>query len=253
MDRRAARGAWRRGGRHARPACTQHQVRHPAPAGGDAGGHRARRRPVRGQHLPGRAVAAADVLPATRAGLGALSHADRRTVAVRLGHAPRRRRHGRFGPQCRLGDAWEMRLSLHAIVIGAGADALVAAHLLARRGKQVLVVEERAPAAQDFGWVPSQVLRALGLELKADAPDPWITTLLPEGGRLELWRDPGRASESIRRYSERDARRWPDFCRRMAALARLFEQIYLAAPVDPLNLRFALRVRGLGREGMVDL
>lgn len=144
-------------------------------------------------------------------------------------------------------------MSFHAIVIGAGADALVAAHLLARRGKRVLVVEERAPAAQDSGWVPSQVIRELGLELKADAPDPWVTALLPDGGRLELWRDLGRASESIRRYSERDARRWPDFCRRMAALARLFERIYLETPVDPLNLRFALRVRGLGREGMVDL
>jgi phytoene dehydrogenase-like protein len=39
----------------------------------------------------------------------------------------------------------------------------------------------------------------------------------------------------------------------MAALARLFEQLYLETPTDPLNLRLALRVRGLGREGMVDL
>jgi len=144
-------------------------------------------------------------------------------------------------------------LSFHAIVIGAGVDALVAAHLLAGRGKQVLVVEERAPVAQDLGWVPPQVTGALGLELKADAPDPWITALLPDGGKLELWRDVRRTSESIRRFSDRDARRWPDFCRRMAMLARLFERLYLETPADPLNLRFALRVRGLGREGMVDL
>jgi len=144
-------------------------------------------------------------------------------------------------------------LSFHAVVIGGGVDALVAAHLLARRGKQVLVVEERAPAAQDFGWVPSQVVRELGLELKIDAPDPWATALLQDGGKLELWRDVRRTSASIRRFSERDAQRWPDFCRRMAALARLFEQLYLETPAAPLNLRFALRVRGLGREGMVDL
>ena len=144
-------------------------------------------------------------------------------------------------------------MSFHAIVIGAGVDALVAAHLLAGRGKQVLVVEERAPVAQDLGWVPPQVTGALGLELKADAPDPWITALLPDGGKLELWRDVRRTSESIRRFSDRDARRWPDFCRRMAMLARLFERLYLETPADPLNLRFALRVRGLGREGMVDL
>jgi phytoene dehydrogenase-like protein len=144
-------------------------------------------------------------------------------------------------------------LSFHAIIIGSGVDALVAAHLLARRGRQVLVVEERAPATQDFGWVPSQVVGELGLTLAVDAPDPWITALLQDGGKLELWRDVRRTSESIRRFSERDARSWPDFCRRMAALARLFERLYLETPADPLNLRFALRVRGLGRESMVYL
>jgi len=144
-------------------------------------------------------------------------------------------------------------LSVHAIVIGSGVDALVAAHLLARRGKQVLVVEERAPAARDFGWVPAQVVGELGLKLEVQTPDPWASALLPDGGRLELWRDVRRTSESIRRFSERDAQRWPDFCRRMAMLARLFERLYLETPADPLNLRFALRVRGLGREGMADL
>ena len=144
-------------------------------------------------------------------------------------------------------------MSFHAIVIGTGVDALVAAHLLARRGKQVLVVEERAPAALDFGWVPAQVIRELGLELEVHFPDPWVTALLPDGGKLELWRDMGRSTQAIRRHSERDAQRWPHFARRMAALARLFEQLYLDAPTDPLNLRFALAARGLGREGMVDL
>jgi len=142
---------------------------------------------------------------------------------------------------------------IHAIVIGSGVDALVAAHVLARTGKQVLVVEERPPAAQDFGWVPPQVTGALGLQLEVQAPDPWATALLPDGGKLELWRDMRRTIESIRRFSERDAQRWPGFCRRMAALARLFEPVYTEAPSDPLNLRLALRVRRLGREGMVDL
>ncbi|HEY7241036.1 MAG TPA: NAD(P)/FAD-dependent oxidoreductase [Burkholderiales bacterium] len=144
-------------------------------------------------------------------------------------------------------------MSFHAVVIGTGADALVAAHVLARRGKQVLVVAERSPAARDFGWVPSAVIRELGLDLEIDAPDPWVAALLPDGGKLELWRDIRRTAESIGRHSERDAQRWPDFCRRMAALARLFEQLYLEPPTDPLDLRFALRVRRMGREGMVDL
>ena len=144
-------------------------------------------------------------------------------------------------------------MSFHAIVIGAGVDALVAAHVLARGGKQVLVVEERPPAGQAFGWVPLQVIRELSLRLKVEAPDPWVSALLPDGGKLELWRDIRRTAESIRRFSERDAQKWPDFCRRMAALARLFEELYTEPPTDPLNLRLALRVRSLGREGMVDL
>jgi phytoene dehydrogenase-like protein len=144
-------------------------------------------------------------------------------------------------------------LSVHAIVIGAGVDALVCAHLLGRAGRQVLVIEETPVKARDFGWVPPQIIAELGLRLKAEAPDPWASALLPDGGKLELWRDTRRTSESIRRFSERDAQRWPEFCRRMAALARLFEELYTEAPTDPLSLRLALRVRGLGREGMVDL
>ena len=128
---------------------------------------------------------------------------------------------------------------IDAIVIGAGADALVAAHLVARGGKQVLVVEERSPAAQDSGWVPSQIVRELDLSLEAEAPDPWARVVLPDGGTLELWRDARRTSDSLRRLSEKDAARWPDFCERMARLARLFERLYLEEPVDLLDLGLA--------------
>jgi phytoene dehydrogenase-like protein len=101
--------------------------------------------------------------------------------------------------------------------------------------------------------VPSQVTGELGLKLAVHAPDPWVSALLPDGGKLELWRDVSRTSDAIKRFSARDAQRWPEFCRRIAALARLLEQLYMEAPTDPLNLRLALRVRRLGREGMLDL
>ncbi|HVJ24483.1 MAG TPA: hypothetical protein VM756_11160, partial [Burkholderiales bacterium] len=76
---------------------------------------------------------------------------------------------------------------------------------------------------------------------------------LPEGGRLELWRDMARSVESIRRLSARDAERWPAFCKRMARLARFLEVLYAAPPPDPLSLSFALRARRLGRQGLEDL
>ncbi|HVJ24114.1 MAG TPA: hypothetical protein VM756_09285, partial [Burkholderiales bacterium] len=139
-----------------------------------------------------------------------------------------------------------------AIVIGGSADALIAAHLLARAGREVMMVEG-GDASQD-GWVPPKVLRELRLEgLRLHWPDPWLTLPLPEGGRLELWRDMARSVESIRRLSARDAERWPAFCKRMARLARFLEALYAAPPPDPLSLPFALRARRLGRQGLEDL
>jgi phytoene dehydrogenase-like protein len=140
-----------------------------------------------------------------------------------------------------------------AIVIAGHADSLLAAHLLARAGHEVLLVEEKS-AQRDDGWVLPQVLSQLRLDgLELHSPDPWISAPLPAGGRLELWRDMARSVESIRRVSARDAARWPEFCERMARLADFLETVYAQAPPDPLSIRFALRARRLGKEGLADL
>jgi phytoene dehydrogenase-like protein len=140
-----------------------------------------------------------------------------------------------------------------AIVIGGGADALVAAQVLARAGREVMVIESAASAPDD-GWVPPKVLRELRIEgVKLAWPDPWLVVPLPDGGRLELWRDIARSAQSIRRLSARDAERWPAFCERMARLARFLEGVYAAAPPDPLSPGFALRARRLGKQTLRDL
>ena len=139
-----------------------------------------------------------------------------------------------------------------AIVIGGGTDALVAAQMLARAGREVITLEGNT--ARDEGWVPPKVLRELRLEgLKLEWPDPWLTVPLPGGGRLELWRDMARSVDAIRRVSEHDAGRWPEFCSRIARLARFLEAVYAAPPPDPLSARFALRARRLGALGLADL
>jgi phytoene dehydrogenase-like protein len=139
------------------------------------------------------------------------------------------------------------------IVIGGGADALVAAQLLARARREVMMIEG-AGTAPDDGWVPPQVLRALGLEeLTLEWPDPWLTIPLAGNARLELWRDMARSVDAIRQVSARDAERWPEFCERMARLARFLERVYAAPPPDPLSARFALRARGLGKRALGDL
>src|SRR5918996_1364067 len=70
----------------------------PSTAGSDAEGHRRRDRPVRGQHLPGRAHAGAAVLEPPRPRVGSVTNPDPEPVAVRLGGASRRRDHGGAGP-----------------------------------------------------------------------------------------------------------------------------------------------------------
>ena len=140
-----------------------------------------------------------------------------------------------------------------AIVIGGCADALVAAQLLARAGREVMVIEGKHASADD-GWVPPKVLKALRVDGYAlQWPDPWLAAPLPGGGRLELWRDMARSVEAIRQVSARDAERWPKFCARMARLSRFLEAVYAAPPPDPLSPRFALRARLLGRTGLSDL
>ena len=51
----------------------------------------------RRQHLPGRTFAGTTFLPAPGAGLGAVPHSDQEPLHVRIGHASRRRHHGRPG------------------------------------------------------------------------------------------------------------------------------------------------------------
>jgi len=144
-------------------------------------------------------------------------------------------------------------LNARAIVIGAGVDALVAAHLLARAGRQVLVLDEGMRARDDEGWVLPQIPHELGLQVKVERQEPWVTVPLPQGGALELWHDMRRTVEALRRLSKRDAASWPEFCARMAILARLFEHLYGAPPANPLSVGLALRVRRLGRQAMEDL
>ena len=143
-------------------------------------------------------------------------------------------------------------MSTPAIVVGSGVDALVAAHLLAR-GRPVTVIVEKASSTDVAGWIPPQLVSDLGLDLKIEAPDPWVSAALPDGGKLELWRDIGRTAEALKRLNARDAAKWPGFCARMTHIARLFEQIYTESPMDPRSLKLALGVRRLGRQGMEDL
>lgn len=157
-------------------------------------------------------------------------------------------------------------MSHDAIVVGAGANELVAAHYLARAGRRVLVVSA-APAADDLdtGWVPPRIVADLELArhgFRRLEPDPWLVAALPDGGTLELRRDVSAAAAAVARLSRSDAAKWPVFCERMRRFALLLERLYAAPPPDPLTtagselarlLALGISARRLGRAGLEEL
>ena len=121
------------------------------------------------------------------------------------------------------------------IVIGAGHNGLVAATYLAKAGRKVLVLERRAVAGGQLapiafgkdldvdplhpgGRLRPDIVRDLGLAQHGlrspeGGPVPGYVAPLSDGGVLRLSADSRDAAtlDSLRRLSERDAARWPEF------------------------------------------
>lgn len=155
-----------------------------------------------------------------------------------------------------------------AIVIGAGANGLVAAAALGRAGLRVQLLERSdaigglgrleefapgfraTPLALDRGWVPPMVGRGLGLDgLEVAEQASPVTVVLAPGESLTLSRDVGRAAEAIRRYSAADAAKWPAFTAQLRKLAGFLEALYqVPAPdIDSTALGEVLTMLGLAR------
>lgn len=129
------------------------------------------------------------------------------------------------------------------IVIGAGHNGLVTACYLARAGRRVLVLERAATAggqlaAADFegaaydplhagGALRPDIVRELGLSLTEGSSQPYVS-LLPDGRSLALSTARGDAAtlEAIRRHSESDAQRWPEFVAFMDRAAAFLDAAY---------------------------
>ena len=135
-----------------------------------------------------------------------------------------------------------------AIVIGAGHNGLVAANYLAKAGKKVLVLERRdiaggqlvtesfgdgllADSLHASGRLRPDIVRDLGLSGAAfeDSPAPAYASLLGDGAMLELYTSSSAApnADSIRRFSARDAARWPEFIGFMDRAAAFLDAAYL--------------------------
>lgn len=170
--------------------------------------------------------------------------------------------------------------SIDAVVIGGGANGLVAAARLGKAGLRVQLLEHdqtlggqgrvvdfapgfrAAPLGTDPGWLPAAIANGLALEgLEYDTCDSALTVMAEPGSFLTLSRDVGRASEAIRVHSPSDASKWPSFTTLIAKLARFLEALYLTPAPDistnslrdllPL-LELGRKYRALGRRDMIE-
>ena len=165
------------------------------------------------------------------------------------------------------------------IIIGAGHNGLVAAAYLAKQGKRVLVLERRSivggslvtesfgdgfsvDSVQTGGMLRPDILRDLKLPVFSAGEQPLFISLQSDSDPLILDSNPLTASESIKRFSEKDARRWGEFVRFMNVSARILEKAYSTImPRLPMSFNaregfglmdLGLKLRLAGRKDMLN-
>ena len=166
------------------------------------------------------------------------------------------------------------------VVIGGGANGMVAAAALGRAGLRVTLVESgealggqgrlvefapgfhAAPLALDSGWLPAPIASSLGLgsleRLGAGSP---LSVLVEPRTWLTLSELAHDTAIDLRKYSGTDAAKWPAFTTRLHRLAGFLEQLY-QRPAPDIDLRswadlpdllaLGRAFRGLGRVDMIE-
>ena len=140
------------------------------------------------------------------------------------------------------------------VIIGGGHNGLVTAFYLAKAGFKPLVLERRAQTggaaiteefhpgfrcstlAHSAGPLLPEIGRDMQLErhgLKLIKPDVVVTALSPDGRALVLYNDVKRSSNEIRKFSVKDAEKYPEF---QQSLARIGAVIGLAMRQTPPDI-----------------
>jgi phytoene dehydrogenase-like protein len=156
------------------------------------------------------------------------------------------------------------------VVVGAGLNGLVAGAWLARRGRSVIVLDQRpepggAAVTTEFapgfraptlshalGPVSADVLAALGIDagpLGFVVPDPALTTIGLNGESVSFHQDVARTAAAIGAVSARDAAAWPAFAATYATLGSLAGSLAAqpAPSIDQMSSRDWWRMLQLGR------
>ncbi len=156
--------------------------------------------------------------------------------------------------------------SYDAIVVGAGHNGLVAAAYLAKAGLRTLVLErrERIGGATDtselepgvrvptlahtVGRLRPAVARELRLGehgLALVAPEVRVFAPQPDGRAITLWSDVQRTAGELRSWSVADADAYPEFDRRVRALAGFLARLADVTPPDPASPTLGDALAGL--------
>ncbi len=169
------------------------------------------------------------------------------------------------------------------IVIGGGVNSLVAANMLGKSGKKVVVLEAQdqlggLATTQEFSsvfkcnvfndtvkWIDPRVMDKLDLNshgLELIQPDVVRIALDKNGNHIAFHRDAKATAASITNQSEKDANAWSDFTEYVHKLAQFFEKLYALTPpsLPNVGLKEALGMRSMlgpvrkhGTRGLVDL
>ena len=141
----------------------------------------------------------------------------------------------------------------NVVVIGAGHNGLVTAALLAKDGRRVTVLEradevggilrggEFAPGftapgvAHTVGRLRRSVIEDLQLDdhgLSLLTPAVRMFAPQPDGSSVTFWGDAERTAEELRERNPRDANAFPEFDRKMRAVASFLAYVNVATPPD---------------------
>ncbi len=164
-----------------------------------------------------------------------------------------------------------------AIVVGGGHNGLTTAAYLARGGLRTLLLERRdrlggaaitdelvpgvrvPTLAHTVGRLRPDVYRELGLKghgLTLMQPEARVFAPQPDGRALTLWADAARTAAELGTRSQADGAAYPEFDRRIRALAGFLGRLATATPPDMsepsagdalAGIRLGVGYRGLGR------
>lgn len=155
-----------------------------------------------------------------------------------------------------------------AIVLGAGHNGLVAAAVLARSGRRVLVLERRPivggaavteefhpgfrglPGASLCGLLRPEIVQELGLAqrgLQLLPLDPEVAALGEGGKVLRVWGDPARTARELSAVSPKDAAAYPAFRDFLVRIASVVEPLLLEPPPEVADWKWSDQLHHLGR------